>query len=118
MDGLSEEVKAQFAADGYPIPESKVFDGRDGDNPFVSFTLSARDDWSGQQEYWHKRKTAQKQIEIGKAVWSDRNGGNTHVVISLTNFSVLFHGEDTYAKTEETALRIRSYIEENCEFLG
>ena len=29
-----------------------------------------------------------------------------------------FYGEDTYAETEETALKIKSYIEENCEFLG
>ncbi|WP_170430883.1 hypothetical protein [Ruegeria arenilitoris] len=118
MDAMSDDIKAQLAEAGNPIPDSKVFDGRDSDNPYASFTISARDGWSGPQEYWHERKTAQKKIEKGKAIWSDRNGGDTHVVISLGHILVLFHGEDTYSKTEEVALRIKSYIEENCEFLG
>lgn len=118
MDSMDEKTKKELAEAGYPIPDSKVFDGRNSDNPYVSFTISARDGWSGPQEYWHERAVAQKKIEKGKAVWSDRNGGDTHVLISLSHILVLFHGEDTYTKTEEAALRIRAYIEENCEYLG
>ena len=94
MDTMSEDIKAQLAEAEYPIPESKVFDGRDGDNPYVSLTISPRDDWSGQQEFWHERQVAQKKIEKGKAVWSDRNEGDTHVVISLKSYinAVLWRG--------------------------
>lgn len=118
MEAMSAEIQAELAAAGKPIPESKVIDARDLDDPYVSFMISTREGWSGQQEYWHKRKAAQSAIEKGKAVWSDRNSGNTHLVFSSKGLLVLFRGEDTYAKTEAAALRIKAYIEEYCKFLG